>query len=202
MAINQLIAFLLMTIDHSDFMWSIEIGFACKMIGRLALPLFIYGIVQGVKNTKDLNKYLIRLFLLAFLSEPVFYLLFHRPVNIIFVLIYCALICVLTEKNLIFGLAVNCLFFWLPGYWFFVGLMAIGFYAFEGWRQWIIVSWALFWWAIDPNSLMIFQPIGVFALVVIEICKGRIYLKKIHRRLKYLYYPVHMVLFVVIRSLL
>lgn len=58
-------------------------------LGRLALPFFVYGIVVGFYYSRDLNNYLVRLFLLAIVSQVPYLLFFdYFSLNIIFSLFY------------------------------------------------------------------------------------------------------------------
>ena len=47
-----------------------------RNVGRIAFPIFAYLIAQGCLHTKNINKYLLRLGLLALISEPFFDLAF------------------------------------------------------------------------------------------------------------------------------
>jgi len=49
-----------------------EIYALTRGIGRIAFPIFAYLIAQGCVHTKDIRKYLLRLGLLAIISEPFF----------------------------------------------------------------------------------------------------------------------------------
>lgn len=43
--------------------------YICRILGRLALPIFIFLMSEGYRYTKDKKKYLIRLFIFAIISE-------------------------------------------------------------------------------------------------------------------------------------
>lgn len=63
----KIIAFFTMTIDHIGWLLEENIGSnywlvqPCRTIGRLALPLFCFMIVEGVIHTKHFGKYMLRL---------------------------------------------------------------------------------------------------------------------------------------------
>ncbi|MFW6387019.1 MAG: TraX family protein [Bacillota bacterium] len=64
----KLIAAAAMLIDHVGYLYFPgQIGY--RMIGRLALPLFAFFITEGFRKTSDINKYLLRLFIFALLSQ-------------------------------------------------------------------------------------------------------------------------------------
>lgn len=68
----KLIAFVTMAIDHIGAVFFPE-SVILRIIGRIAFPLFAYCLVIGYLYTRDVKKYLRRLFLFAVLSQP-FYL--------------------------------------------------------------------------------------------------------------------------------
>ena len=65
--ILKLIAIFSMTVDHlgvivKSFYPDLDVFYTvCRYIGRLALPLFCFMILEGVIHTKDIKKYLLRL---------------------------------------------------------------------------------------------------------------------------------------------
>lgn len=90
----KLIAIICMTIDHlyklaPEFIgtmpyitvttpwFSITLTAAISLLGRIAFPLFAFGVSEGCTHTKDFGKYLRRLFLFAVISEiPFDYMFF------------------------------------------------------------------------------------------------------------------------------
>lgn len=62
-----------MLIDHIGFIFFPQF-IIFRIIGRLAFPLFAWGIASGYTRTKDFSKYLQRILLLALISQPIFYL--------------------------------------------------------------------------------------------------------------------------------
>lgn len=68
--ILKIIAILAMTIDHIGVMWgSYGLGATAydimRMIGRIAMPLYCFMIVEGVIHTKSFKKYILRLSIMA-----------------------------------------------------------------------------------------------------------------------------------------
>lgn len=64
----QLLAMLTMLIDHIGLIFFPDESI-WRIIGRIAFPLYAYGIVEGHRHTSNLSKYLLRLFILMILSQ-------------------------------------------------------------------------------------------------------------------------------------
>ncbi|MBQ8619593.1 MAG: hypothetical protein IJ418_19095 [Clostridia bacterium] len=67
----KLLACLTMLVDHAGKMLFPQIG-EMRLIGRLAFPMFAYGIAVGAVYTRDPIKYLSRIALLALISQPLY----------------------------------------------------------------------------------------------------------------------------------
>lgn len=87
-----------MTIDHIGAYIFPNI-LILRIIGRIAFPIYAYGIVVGYKKTKNLKKYFKRLFLLAIIAQIPYTLLKNdTSINIIFTLIV-GLLCLVLISN-------------------------------------------------------------------------------------------------------
>ena len=64
----KLIAIITMLCDHSGDVIIGQFSFL-NVIGRIAFPLFCFQIVIGYRHTKNVNKYLLRLFLFGLISQ-------------------------------------------------------------------------------------------------------------------------------------
>lgn len=72
----KLLAAVLMVVDHVGAVFFPDlIGF--RIIGRFSFPLFIWLLVQGERYTRNFGQYCLRLLLLAIISQPIYYALFH-----------------------------------------------------------------------------------------------------------------------------
>lgn len=67
----KIIAIVTMLIDHIGAVLFPEV-MILRIIGRLAFPIFTYLIVEGFFHTRDVKKYLIRLFIFGLISEVPF----------------------------------------------------------------------------------------------------------------------------------
>ncbi len=104
------LAALFMVIDHiGAVLYPNEIIF--RIIGRLAMPIFAYGIAMGFVHTSSLKKYIIRLGIFTLVSQPFFILMeysaYGRSVGTNIgatFLIACLILTLITRKiNLIKG---------------------------------------------------------------------------------------------------
>lgn len=66
--ILKIIALIFMTIDHIGvFLPSSPLQFTFRVLGKIALPIFIYTTLEGCKKTKDIKKYMLRLGVMSIL---------------------------------------------------------------------------------------------------------------------------------------
>lgn len=83
--ILKIIAMVTMTVDHVGAAMQMFIGqnyipaIVCRYIGRLALPLFCFMIVEGVLKTKKFSKYILRLGIMATIIMGAFIFIEYVP---------------------------------------------------------------------------------------------------------------------------
>ena len=74
----KIIAIILMVIDHIGLYnynkLQPDAYYMLRSIGRLAMPIFVYMIIQGFFYTKNLKKYVFRIFVLATITQIVLFL--------------------------------------------------------------------------------------------------------------------------------
>ena len=122
-----IIAMITMCIDHLGVKHLITYSYA-RIIGRIAFPIYVYMIIQGVHHTRDIKKYTERLFILALLSEIPYNLLGSgrlinlRSQNVIFELLLCVFVVNIIKQyksnktETIKGFILVCTAFWLSEY--------------------------------------------------------------------------------------
>lgn len=77
----KIIAMVSMVFDHVGDMFFPDVLWP-RMIGRLAMPLFVFCITEGYIHTKDKKKYLFRMGIFALVSEVPFDLAFEGKVSL------------------------------------------------------------------------------------------------------------------------
>lgn len=83
----KIIAFIAMTIDHINYVYQFD-NPLLLIIGRLAFPLFAWGIAAGSKRTSNSKRYAMRLLLIAVVSQVPYWLLFNNTsLNVCFTLL-------------------------------------------------------------------------------------------------------------------
>lgn len=88
----KILAILFMFIDHLGFaigssaFAAVNFGggyYFCRAVGRLAFPIFAFLIANGFKHTKNLKKYILRIFAFAIISEVPFDLFVSGKVTLV-----------------------------------------------------------------------------------------------------------------------
>ena len=79
----KLIAIAAMTVDHIGALIYPE-ALWLRIIGRLAMPIIAFLLVEGFHHTRHLGRYLMRLLIFALLAQPVYRLVFPHGLNVLF----------------------------------------------------------------------------------------------------------------------
>jgi hypothetical protein len=77
----KLIALVAMFLDHAAVVFPEHIPLEFRAIGRLAFPIFAYLLAEGFRYTKAPEKFLLRLFAFAIISEFPFDLATSGTIN-------------------------------------------------------------------------------------------------------------------------
>ncbi|MBA3723421.1 MAG: hypothetical protein H0W89_00810 [Candidatus Levybacteria bacterium] len=204
----KLLAITLMIIDHIGLFFFPE-NFLFRTIGRLSFPLFAWLIANGAYHTRNINKYLFRLFIFALISQ-IPYTLAHQMIdpstmtlNIFFTLSIglaaITLIKLTKEKWLwllivaVSGFAATILH---TDYGGFGVLSIIAFYIFFKNRNALIISQICIYVLMSlyfisrGNSLGVVQSFGLLSLPLILAYNNQEGTKS---NLFYLIYPLHYV---------
>lgn len=71
----KIIACLTMLVDHTAVVFGLSMWL--RVIGRLAFPIYCFLLTEGMHHTRNAKRYLLRLFTMAILSEPVYDLVLY-----------------------------------------------------------------------------------------------------------------------------
>ena len=196
-----------MAVDHIGLIFFPEY-FIFRIIGRLAFPLFAFGVAQGYFYTKNLSKYLQRILLLALISQPIFYLLINQEnLNICFTLTLGLSVIYLYDKEKnwwvkVFGIiSVLILGQWLNVEYGAYGILLIlCFYIFRNNILLILVGSLLIFSQALLNYSQILNLFAIIPLFLVYYAKDeRI---KINRWIQYLFYPVHLLIIYIVFKLI
>ncbi len=194
----------------ADYHFWYNTDMVLRFIGRLAFPLFCFLLVEGFLHTKNVKKYALRLGLFAILSEIPFDLAVHNTIfnlnsqNVFFTLLIgllvlwglscfeetlppklalCRYICALT------GMAAA--HFFQTDYAAFGVLLIVLLYEFRSNKKWQCIAGAV---------LMAFKShTGPLAFLFIFFYNGKRG-RQLPRYFFYAFYPVHLLVLVVVRQ--
>ena len=100
----KLMAMLFMTVDHVGAFF-LNNNIICRGIGRAAFPLFIFMFCEGLVHTHAPKKRILRIFILALVTEPIFdFLVFDKAFcmdyqNVLFLFALTGLACFCINKT-------------------------------------------------------------------------------------------------------
>lgn len=206
----KLIAVITMVIDHIGAILFPNI-IILRVIGRISFPLFAFSTFIGYFKTKDLKKYLLRLFILAVISQPIYMIAFERyylSLNVFFSLIFELIIIYLLDKKkwwyipfpviLMFLLNANYsahllilipIFYYTRSKDFLFALSMITFYF----------NYAVSY-STSGSFPVTMYAFGIFALPLMLIkTKSNI---KINKWFYYIFYPVHLLILLMIKYII
>ena len=111
----KVIAIIAMTADHVSTAFlgkETALYSICQFFGNFTIVIMCFFIVQGLKYTKSVLNYALRLLIWAIISEAPFYLLFGFQLNVLFTLLGSLIIIYLMDrKGWLVGIVVLALFF-------------------------------------------------------------------------------------------
>ncbi len=164
----KLIAIVMMVVDHVAY-FALRIGWtttadplyqAMRVLGRITMPLFAFLLVQGFLHTRNRKRYLLRVAVLAVLSQPVFTTLFYGRFD---------LVSTLTEWSILASFTFSLLLLWLLEH------------TKECYQQRKGSPWLLCWMpALLVSAYLITHPLlfnygiyGVLLVVLLWLCKDQ-----------------------------
>lgn len=208
----KIIAIITMFIDHIGYVIFNQFSYF-NYIGRISFPIFAFQISEGYIHTKDIKKYMLRLFIFAIISQIPF-MLFHSLIasgfylNIFFTLLLGLISIYIYDKsnNKLFGLlfAVIIAFFanFIHCDYGFYGISIIFiFYLFKDNMLYCALCFII---ATSIRYLIPIITYGIYIQYIISLCATIIPIifislyngkkGKDTKYLLYLFYPVHLLL--------
>lgn len=211
----RLIAMVAMTIDHIGyFLFPTDMSF--RLIGRIAAPIFAYLIVMGMKNTKSLSRYILRLLVLAVVSQIVFLSTTgYDSLNVVFN--FLGVIFLLKGPVWLRSVLIPIyLLLDIEAGWFILALGAVYYYCRHAWLQSFLVLAAAVSYCLPnivsgPTStfyiIQLASGAAGFVILVVNglsdwLKKSKFLMQFWPRYLFYAYYPLNWVVLYAIKSLI
>jgi hypothetical protein len=199
----RIIALAAMLLDHIGIVFFPDVIFL-HVIGRIAYPLFAWGIATGYKRTRNTYSYAARILVLAIISQIPYRLLFNNDyINVCFTLLAGLAAIILFDK-------VKSKYLKYPG---IFTLLIISHFARFDYGVYGVLTVLLFYLFGSKDSLFLiygvltvistvifrYEPVQVFAaLSPILILFTSKYELRINRLLQYGFYPLHLSLLLII----
>lgn len=180
----------------------------CRMIGRISFPIYAFLIVEGFRKTSNVFKYILRIFLLAIISEIPFDLIVFNQCftmeclklqNVLFTY-FVALLMLITIRILNSiseflsiipaTIAVFVCYFLRTDYWLEGILLIYFFYMFRHDLNVKCLIALIITFVMSAERYYGFGAVSVFFIYFYDGQKGYLNL----RRFQYLFYPLHMLI--------
>ena len=193
----ELLAMVTMLIDHIGVIFFPEEPLF-RIIGRISFPLYIYLVIQGYTRTRNIKNYLIRLLVLAVISQFPYYMAFeNKNFNVIFtlltiVIILWALDHIKENKLLILIVMISLLLIFFMDYGVYgIGLALIYRYIKSNLILAIHLVFTVLYVYLAPSwILQIFSVVGTLILIK----QSELLFLEVNRKIYRSFYPVHLTL--------
>lgn len=206
----KLVGIITMLIDHIGCILFPHV-IIFRIIGRIAFPLFCYTTLIGYYHTKNVWKYILRLLVIGIISQPIYMIAFDKmTLNIMFTLIFVLLLYYSLDKKKWYMIPFIVIFSFLfkleysATYMFLVPM----FYYFSS-NKFITIIYTLtfyFSYAISETiNPITFIPtcVTAFACLYLPFVLINTNLKiKLNKYFFYLFYPIHILILFIIKSIM
>ena len=207
--ILKLFAIITMTIDHIGILF-FPTNQIFRIIGRMSMPLFAFQVGVGLKKTSSKNKYILRMFFIALISQLPFCFMLKlcnytiNSLNICFTftisllvlyflelgkrhkLYYVAsIILILCSAFISMDYGIYCVFLVITSYWFQDNKIML---------TYSLLSAALIYYIIENNTIQLYMLLTLPLLWLYNGKKG-----KNLKYFFYLFYPLHMLIISLIK---
>lgn len=205
----SILAYISMLIDHTGAVFFPD-NIYLRIIGRYAMPAFMFMASRGLLYTKDQSKYLFRLLLIAIISQIPFYLMHHNHIhNICFSILYGVMITIIIQtkqKKLLLLLPIILTISLLTEYQWYSTILIPLFYKYRHNKQLIMFLYSTLTLIYSCLYNMPLQLLSIpFVLLIINMKKIEKLTRYRYPRqpylVKYSFYPIHMLVLVGIQRL-
>ncbi len=197
----KILACFFMIIDHIGIVFFPKIV-ALRWIGRLAFPLFFYSTFIGYFKTKDLKKYIFRLFALGTISQIPYYILIgNHCLNVCFTFIIELIFLYFLDNKKYIGyfiaFTISLLLLPIVEYLPIVLFLTPIFYYSKNTKTMFSISYSLFYILITFSgyNIMYITCLLNVPLLIFNI-KTKI---KINKYFFYVFYPAHLIVLYLIK---
>ncbi|MEI7452267.1 MAG: TraX family protein [Candidatus Falkowbacteria bacterium] len=207
----KIVAAITMLVDHVGRVFFQNI-LLFDIIGRLSFPLFAYCLALGAGYTKNFKKYFLRLLAFAIISQPIYSLLFNRPLtqlNVIFTLLFglIAIYALREKKYFLFAATLIGSYFLAADYGLDGVLLILIFYIFKDKLNILLAvsfAWLVLYFVPLAKPDFYLGNVGlsvagfaVFSLIFIALKTN--FKIKLNKYFFYIFYPAHLALLYLIR---
>jgi len=195
----KILAIIFMLIDHIGYVFFSDWTFL-RVIGRLALPLFAYGITQGYIRTRNVKMYFFRLLILALVSQiPYNYALNTGYYNVVFTLCMGLIILIVIESKIntiVKSLICLIVFFICDVFYFEYGiyclLLILNFYKFRNnYSKLISGQLVITVFGVIVYNYQLYQFVSILAVPIIMASQLKDF--KLPKVIGYGFYPIHLI---------
>lgn len=193
----KMIALITMILDHIGLFWNIN---WLRLIGRLSFPIYCFLISKGVKKTRDIKKYMIRILVFAVISQCIWQYIGINTLDILFTyFLFIQIIYFIKNKNNIMAsivFLISILVCPILDYGFYGFVLLFMFYYIEDKyvRLLLMLATNLYFIKIELLDIIsIFSIVSVF--LISKYDKPKYYKKyKKYNTLFYWIYPLHLII--------
>jgi len=196
----KIIGIISMTIDHIGYLFFPELAWT-RIVGRIAFPIFAYGISQGYIYTKNLKLYMYRLLIFALISQIPYYLFISRNhLNVIFTLLLGLISLIFIDKYNFFAVLIPAAAAYLmkSEYGVYGILITVFFYYFRNNHKMLFLTFSIM---TVIYSVLIKWDLQLWSLIVLPfiLCFKNTRIN-VNKYVFYAYYPLHIAVLGLIKT--
>lgn len=205
----EFIAYSSMLIDHIGY-YFLNNAMVFRIIGRISMPCFIFILVRGFRHTENVKNYIIRVFLCACISQPLYRIVFEKDdLNICFTFSLCLIIMYLLNNDKmhfswrVLGLtfSISCISLASFEYEMYAVALSIGYTVIGNRYSRMIFSIVIIFLltiTFEPDMLQLYSVFGVVICTILPESEKDVRIR--WKRMNYFIYPLHLLLAIVVKE--